>query len=224
MDLSGQRREYETDGVDVADVDPDPVAQVLAWLADAQASGTAEPTATVLSTADIHGRPSARTVLLKAVSAGGFVVFTNYDSRKGREALANPWAALTLTWVELSRQVRIEGLVEQVDPAESDAYFATRPRGSQLGAWASAQSQIIADRRQLEDQLAEVTARFEGADVPRPPHWGGLRVVPHEVELWQGRADRLHDRIVYVPAPGEPALAPGSPARIGRWDRIRRSP
>lgn len=224
MDLPGQRREYETDGVDVADVDPDPVAQVLAWLSDAQASGTAEPTAAVLATADLQARPSARTVLLKAVSHGGFVVFTNYDSRKGREALANPWAALTLTWVELSRQVRIEGMIEPVEPAESDAYFATRPRGSQLGAWASSQSHPITDRAQLENQLAEVTARFEGVEVPRPPQWGGLRVVPHEVELWQGRANRLHDRVVYVPADGEPELAAGSPARITHWNLIRRSP
>src|SRR5690606_10079531 len=138
--------------------------------------GSAEPTAGVLATASIDGRPSARTVLLKAISDGGFVIFTNYDSRKGREATANPWAALTFTWVELSRQVRIEGLIEPVSPEESDAYFATRPRGSQLGAWASQQSQPLADRAQLEARLAEVTRRFVGIEVPRPPHWGGLRL------------------------------------------------
>jgi pyridoxamine 5'-phosphate oxidase len=224
MDLSGQRREYETEGIDEAALDPDPLVEVQRWLAIAQASGTAEPTAAVLATANAQGRPSARTVLLKAVSHGGFVIFTNYDSRKGREATVNPWAAMTLTWVELSRQVRIEGMIEQVAPEESDSYFATRPRGSQLGAWASAQSQPIVDRAQLEQQLAEVAERYADAEVPRPPQWGGLRVVPHEIELWQGRADRLHDRLVYVPASGEPVLEPGSPARITRWEIIRRSP
>ncbi|MDZ7677456.1 MAG: pyridoxamine 5'-phosphate oxidase [Acidimicrobiales bacterium] len=224
MDLTTQRREYETEGIDVDDLDPDPLVQVDRWLEDAYASGTAEPTAAVFATASTHGQPSARTVLLKGLTGGGFVIYTNYDSRKGREALTNPWAALTITWVELSRQVRIEGLVEQVDPAESDAYFATRPRGAQLGAWASAQSQPIADRAQLEHQLAEVHERYAGLDVPRPPQWGGLRVVPHEVELWQGRLDRLHDRLVYVPVEGEPPLEPGLATRIERWDLIRRSP
>jgi pyridoxamine 5'-phosphate oxidase len=224
MDLSHQRRDYERGGLDVADLDPDPLVQVDHWLVDADASGTAEPTAAMFATATPDGRPSARTVLLKGLTGGGFVIYTNLDSRKGREVRANPWGALTFTWVELSRQVRIEGMVEPVDPDEADAYFATRPRGSQLGAWASAQSQVIADRAQLERQLAEVTARFEGVEVPRPPHWGGLRVVPHEVELWQGRADRLHDRLAYVPAAGEPDLTPGSPARISRWEILRRSP
>lgn len=224
MDLTSQRREYETEGIDVGDVDPDPFVQVARWLDDAYASGTAEPTAGVFATASTHGRPSARTVLLKGMSAEGFVLFTNYDSRKGREAIANPWGALTLTWVELSRQVRVEGLVEMVDAAESDAYFATRPRGAQLGAWASAQSHPLADRAQLEAQLAEVHEQFAGIEVPRPPHWGGLRLVPDEIELWQGRIDRLHDRLVYVPADGEPVLDPAARHRIERWDIIRRSP
>ena len=224
MDLTSQRREYETEGVDVDQLDVDPLVQVDRWLDDAYASGTAEPTAAVLATADTRGRPSARTVLLKGLTGGGFVIYTNYDSRKGREVTANPWAALTITWVELSRQVRIEGMVEQVDPAESDAYFATRPRGAQLGAWASAQSHPIASREELEHQLAEVHERFAGLEVPRPPHWGGLRIVPHEIELWQGRLDRLHDRVVYVPAEGEPELEPGTTTRIERWDLIRRSP
>lgn len=224
MDLTSQRREYETEGIDVDQLDADPLVQVDRWLDDAYASGTAEPTAAVFATADTRGRPSARTVLLKGITGGGFVIYTNYDSRKGREVIANPWAALTITWVELSRQVRIEGIVEQVDPAESDAYFATRPRGAQLGAWASAQSHPIADRAQLEHQLAEVHERFAGLDVPRPPHWGGLRIVPHEVELWQGRIDRLHDRLVYVPADGEPELEAGLATRIECWELIRRSP
>jgi pyridoxamine 5'-phosphate oxidase len=224
MDLTGQRRDYERGGLDVDDLDPDPLVQVDRWLVDADQSGTAEPTAVVFATASPEGRPSARTVLLKGMTGGGFVIYTNLESRKGREVRVNPWAALTFTWVELSRQVRIEGMVEPVDAEEADAYFATRPRGSQLGAWASAQSQVIADRRQLERQLAEVITRFEGAGVPRPPQWGGLRVVPHEVELWQGRADRLHDRLAYVPAPGEPPLEPGVAHRISRWQIVRRSP
>ncbi len=224
MDLSGQRREYERGGLDAGDLDPDALVQIERWMADAISSGTAEPTAAALATANASGRPSVRTVLVKAISGGGLVVYTNLDSRKGREARENPWAALTLTWVELSRQLRVEGMIEPVSPEESDAYFASRPRGSQLGAWASAQSQVIPDRAWLEARLAEVAARFEGVDVPRPPFWGGLRVVPHEVELWQGRADRLHDRLAYVPADGEPPLEPGSPRRIERWDVVRRSP
>lgn len=224
VDLTGQRREYERGGLDVGDLDADPIVQIERWLTDAIHSGTAEPTAAVLATASREGRPSARTVLVKGLSSDGLVVYTNLDSRKGRQVRENPWAALTFTWVELSRQVRVEGLVEPVSPEESDAYFASRPRGSQLGAWASEQSQVIPDRAWLETRLAEVTARFDGVDVPRPPFWGGLRIVPHEVELWQGRANRLHDRLVYVPADGEPALEPGSPARIGRWEIVRRSP
>jgi pyridoxamine 5'-phosphate oxidase len=224
MDLTRQRRDYERGGLDVGDLDPDPLVQVDHWLVDADRSGTAEPTAVVFATATPDGRPSARTVLLKGLTGGGFVIYTNLHSRKGREARANPWGALCLTWVELSRQVRIEGMVEPVAAEEADAYFASRPRGSQLGAWASAQSQVIADRRHLERQLTEVVSRFEGAKVPRPPYWGGLRIVPHEIELWQGRADRLHDRLVYVPAGGEPTLEPGSPTRITRWEILRRSP
>jgi pyridoxamine 5'-phosphate oxidase len=199
MDLSGQRREYDTPGIDVHTVDPDPFGQFGRWMADAQASSTAEPTAVVFSTVGSDGRPSARTVLLKGVSGGGFVVFTNYDSRKGREIAAHPFAALTFTWAELSRQVRVEGRVERTSDAESDAYFATRPRGSQVGAWASPQSETIADRDELAARVEEVSARFDGVDaIPRPPNWGGLRLVPDRIELWQGRADRLHDRLVYL--------------------------
>ncbi|MGY6500016.1 MAG: pyridoxamine 5'-phosphate oxidase [Acidimicrobiales bacterium] len=224
MDLPGQRREYETAGLDEADVDADPLVQVARWMDDAHGAGAVEPTAAVFATADPSGRPSARTVLVKSLSGQGFVLFTNYRSRKGRESGANPWAALTFTWPELSRQVRIEGVVEQVDAAESDAYFATRPRGTQLGAWASEQSQEIADRTVLEHRMVEITAQYMDREVPRPPHWGGLRLVPAEIELWQGRLDRLHDRLVYVPAAGEPEIAPGTHARIGRWDVVRRSP
>lgn len=204
VDPSRQRREYDTSGIDIGSVDADPLIQFGRWMDDAQASNTAEPTAVVLSTVGPDGRPSARTVLLKGVSGGGFVVFTNYDSRKGRELAANPWAALTFTWAELSRQVRVEGRVERTSDEESAAYFATRPRGSQIGAWASPQSEPIADRDELVHRVAEVEARFApDRVVPRPPHWGGLRLVPDRIELWQGRADRLHDRLVYLQVAGD---------------------
>ena len=200
MDFSHQRREYDTPGIDLDTVDPDPLVQFARWIDDAEASDTAEPTAVVLSTVGPDGRPSARTVLLKGVSGGGFVVFSNYQSRKGRELAADPFAALTFTWAELSRQVRIEGRVERTSAEESDAYFATRPRGSQIGAWASPQSEAIADRDELVRRVDDVAQRFaDVASIPRPPHWGGLRLVPDRIELWQGRADRLHDRLVYLP-------------------------
>lgn len=150
-----------------------------------------------LATASSDGAPAARTVLLKSFDEHGFVFFTNYQSRKSRELEANPRATLLFFWSTLERQVRIEGSVEQVSAEESDDYFGTRPRGSQLGAWASAQSREIDSREALERDLAEVTARFEGREVTRPPHWGGWRVVPSAVEFWQGRANRLHDRLVY---------------------------
>lgn len=221
MDLSGQRREYDTPGLESGDVDADPLAQFGRWMADAQASRTAEPTAVVLSTVGSQGRPSARTVLLKGITEGGFVVFTNYESRKGRELASNPWAALTFTWAELSRQVRVEGYVEHVDVAESDAYFASRPRGSQIGAWASPQSEPLADRDELVHRVEAATTRFAAIDhIPRPAHWGGLRLVPDRLEFWQGRADRLHDRLVYVPTDGETA-EPRATSRVSRW-RIER--
>lgn len=224
MDLSRQRREYETAGLEPSDLDPDPFVQFARWMDDAQASGTAEPTAVVLSTADARGRPSARAVLLKGISHGGFVVFTNYDSRKGRESAVNPWGAMTFVWLELSRQVRIEGHLERVAPDESDAYFDSRPRGSQIGAWASPQSQPISDRAELDRYVLETTQRFADGPVPRPPNWGGLRLVPIAIELWQGRGSRLHDRLVYVPAEGEPVPEPGAEVRVGRWRIERRAP
>lgn len=224
MDLTGQRRQYETPGLDAADLDPDPLVQIGRWLVEALASLTAEPTAVVLATVGDDGRPSARTVLLKDISGGGLVVFTNYESRKGRQVAAHPWAAVTATWVELSRQVRVEGFVERTSEAESDAYFATRPRGSQIGAWASPQSEPLADRAELVARVAEVEARFAGHDsVPRPPHWGGLRIVPDRVELWQGRADRLHDRLAYLPAHGD-AVDPASGSRVEHWQIVRLAP
>lgn len=178
----------------------DPIARIEAWIADAAATGLRNPNAMTLSTIDADGLPSSRTVLLKGLDAAGAVFFTNRRSRKGRALAANPRAALLLHFDALGRQVSIEGRVSSVTDAESDAYFATRPRASQLGAWASDQSEPIESRSALDARLAAVERRFHGRDVPRPPHWGGFRVSLDRVELWQGREDRLHDRVVYAPA------------------------
>lgn len=194
------------------DLLPDPIAVVQRWFAEAQASGIPQPDAMTLATAAPDGRPSARAVLLKGIDERGFAFFTNYESRKGRELAANPRAALALLWVPLERQVRVTGLVERLGAEESDAYFATRPRGSQLGAWASEQSRPLADRATLERRVAELEARYAGTEVPRPPHWGGYLVVPDEIELWQGRPDRLHDRFAYARAAG------------GGWQHARLQP
>lgn len=192
--LAAMRRSYELGGLSEADLAPTWLAQVERWLAEAEAAGVTEPNAMVLATASTGGRPSARTVLLKGVDARGFTLYTNLGSRKGREALANRAASLVLPWIDLQRQVVVTGDVEEVAEEEADAYFASRPLGSRLGAWASPQSSVIASREMLEQRRAEAEARF-GEAVPRPPHWGGLRVVPDAVEFWQGRPDRLHDRL-----------------------------
>ncbi len=181
-----------------SDLPADPIALVRRWYADAQAAGVQQPDAMTLATATADGRPSARAVLLKGIDARGFVFYTNYESRKGRELDANPRAALVLLWLALDRQVRVTGDVARLDPEESDAYFATRPRGSQLGAWASQQSRPLADRADLEQRWQALDQRYGGAAVPRPPHWGGYRVEPDEVEAWQGRSNRLHDRFRYT--------------------------
>ena len=175
----------------------DPFEEVRTWLDDARASGLLGWDTAVVATATSDGRPSARAVLLRGFDDRGFVFFTDTRSRKGRELAANPRAALVMTWPPLERQVRAEGLVEQVAGEESDAYFARRPRGHQVGAWVSRQSEVLPDRHDLERRLDEVQRQFDGRPVPRPPYWGGYRIVPHEIELWQGRPDRLHHRVRY---------------------------
>jgi pyridoxamine 5'-phosphate oxidase len=197
MDIARLRKDYALASLDVADVAPDPVAQFDKWLHEALAAQLPEPTAMSLATVDAEGRPSSRIVLLKGCDARGFVFFTNYASRKGRELAGNPHAALLFHWIELERTVRIEGRVARVSAEESDTYFASRPLGSRIGAVASPQSERIPDRAWLEQRVAEAEARH-GTTVPRPEHWGGYRLAPERLEFWQGRRSRLHDRLRYV--------------------------
>lgn len=189
------RVQYPQEGLDVADLAPTWFEQLRAWLADADAAGVADPNAMVLATAGEDGLPSSRTVLCKGIDEHGVVFFTNYTSLKSRELRAVRFASATFPWYPLRRQAHVRGTVATVDPEETARYWRSRPRGSQLGAWASVQSTVVADRRALDDALATVTRRYEGMEVPVPPHWGGWRLAPEKVEFWQGRADRMHDRL-----------------------------
>ena len=192
------RREYEERGLRKADLCADPLEQFTRWFDEARNAPILEPNAMSLATVDAAGQPAARTVLLKGIDRRGLAFYTNLDSRKARELAANPKAALLFWWPPHARQVRFEGAIEPVEDAEADAYFATRPRGSQIGAWASAQSSVIADRAALEAAERQVAERFAGGAMPRPPFWGGYRLVPARVEFWQGRSNRLHDRLRYT--------------------------
>jgi pyridoxamine 5'-phosphate oxidase len=207
------RHESRLRGLREVEAAAEPFAQFAAWFAEIQAVSPLEPTAMTLATATPDGRPSARMVLLKGWDARGFVFYTNYESRKGGELAANPWAALVFYWPELERQVRVEGSVAPLPPEESDAYFASRPPGSRLGAWASAQSRVIPKRAVLEARMTELEAEYpQGSTIPRPPYWGGFRVTPTSIEFWQGRLNRLHDRLRYTRQPD------------GGWLRERLSP
>jgi pyridoxamine 5'-phosphate oxidase len=199
VNIADIRREYHRAALTEADVDPDPARQFERWLSEAIRAELPEPTAMTLATADAAGRPSARIVLLKGATGDGFDFYTNYESRKGGELAIRPDAALLFHWVELERQVRVEGRIAKLPAADSDAYFASRPLLSRVGAWASPQSRVIADRAWLESEfaVAQQRAAANGANVPRPAHWGGYRLTPMVMEFWQGRRSRLHDRIRY---------------------------
>ncbi|MEU3458453.1 pyridoxamine 5'-phosphate oxidase [Streptomyces sp. NPDC006733] len=218
VDPAAMREQYRAQGLSEAELAADPYSQFTRWFADTVTAGLAEPNAMVVSTADAEGRPSSRTVLLKGFDPRGFVFYTNYGSRKGRDLVENPQISLLFPWHPIARQVIVSGTVERVSPDETARYFRSRPHGSRLGAWASSQSSVVGSREDFERRYAELEARYpEGADVPVPPYWGGIRVRARSVEFWQGRENRLHDRLRY-----ERADADGG--ETDAWNVVRLAP
>jgi pyridoxamine 5'-phosphate oxidase len=212
ISLANLRQNYTRDGLKETEANTNPWKLFKFWLEQAISAQLVEPNAMTLATTNYEGKPTARMVLLKHIDERGFIFFTNYESHKGMQLQEKPWGALVFWWGELERQVRVEGKVEKVSASESDIYFQHRPRGSQLGAWVSPQSQVIPNREVLESKLIEVQEQFQDGVIPRPANWGGFRVIPQQIEFWQGRPNRLHDRLLY------------SLQDDGTWQRERLAP